>query len=451
MSQYPYPYYDELEYPEYYNPEYFRRDPNQVNTEPVDYYPEYQEEYQEEYQKKEQKDYGKDYGKEPKAYKDEGDGDGYSDNKSKKSKKESDSEDEGEDIFFGAPGWSSTPIYRFVDLINDGTLEERAVNFDTHSPPKNQIIYIYECYLTENAVVFAVSDEDMQEEAISIVYPNGDKYIIYIPDQKLTKEDKRRLRNESHIEIDVSNKTTIDLYYAKEEVDRLNQILQCNNFRLSVDYVYYTQPNSTVFSYEFKINDVLLCLYDGEICVSSILLNIKSNRRYADIASRTSKVHEGNNLNKLLRAAAILVAPKIKPDLSYLISYAINPISVHLLVKYFDGEVQLLDHDKNAINEQSLYDLLPGYPPHMTLRDAQDIISEFRQVNIYMHLDPNHIAMAERVFRETAPKVRCDRGPGPGRRGGGGRTRRATHNHKKTKRRVKGWSGKRHTKRHSRK
>lgn len=342
----------------------------------------------------------------------------------------------------------STTIYRMGDLMNSDVITKLPVNFDTHEPHQTQRINIYEIYLpTGDTKAFALDEDAEQEEAVKLIFVEHNPIILYLGTRKLTDADKRHLRDEELLEVKASTTFPYDLSSARDEIARLNNILGCDNFRITLDYTYTLDPNSTIYAYEFNTKDIVICLFERDVCVSSIMLYLQEDKGIADIASRTSETHEGNNLNKLLRAVSILVAPKIKPDLRYLISYAINPASVYLLVKYFDGEVVLLKRDRNAINEQTLFELMPQNHTQMTPTDAQNIIHEFVQANIHMHLDPDHLALAERVFIETAPKVRCER---RNRRQGSlarGRTRRAKRNYKKTKRRGKG----RKTKRRQRK
>jgi len=57
-----------------------------------------------------------------------------------------------------------------------------------------------------------------------------------------------------------------------------------------------------------------------------------------EIFSRTKRGHDGNKLNKLLRAVIIIIGKNIHADAAYIRSEAANPISAYLMVKYFNAE-----------------------------------------------------------------------------------------------------------------
>ena len=81
---------------------------------------------------------------------------------------------------------------------------------------------------------------------------------------------------------------------------------------------------------------LLLCVFRNNICVSSIIIDYYNGA--IEIFSRTKRGHNGNKLNKLLRAVIIIIARTINTDAAYIRSEAANPISAYLMVKYFNAE-----------------------------------------------------------------------------------------------------------------
>jgi len=81
---------------------------------------------------------------------------------------------------------------------------------------------------------------------------------------------------------------------------------------------------------------LLLCIFRNNICVSSMIIDYYNGA--IEIFSRTKRGHDGNKLNKLLRAVIIIIGKNIQTDAAYIRSEAANPISAYLMVKYFNAE-----------------------------------------------------------------------------------------------------------------
>jgi hypothetical protein len=81
---------------------------------------------------------------------------------------------------------------------------------------------------------------------------------------------------------------------------------------------------------------LLLCAFRNNICVSSMIIDYYNGA--IEIFSRTKRGHDGNKLNKLLRAVIIIIGKDIHKDTAYIRSEAANPISAYLMVKYFNAE-----------------------------------------------------------------------------------------------------------------
>ena len=81
---------------------------------------------------------------------------------------------------------------------------------------------------------------------------------------------------------------------------------------------------------------LLLCIFRNNICVSSMIIDYYGGA--IEIFSRTKRGHNGNKLNKLLRAVIVIIGKTIHPDAVYIRSEAANLISAYLMVKYFNAE-----------------------------------------------------------------------------------------------------------------
>jgi hypothetical protein len=353
------------------------------------------------------------------------------------------------------------PVYNIADLLMDGTLVQLPLTFDSIEPRETQQISIFE-YRPEGSKVFALKNEDYQKTVVRVVFSDTSSIILYIGRDPLTKQLKREIRQFNPETILASNKLPYNLDSAIAEIERFNQILGCNDFNLRLDYVYEIEPESLVYVYDFNIRSIILCLFQDDVCVSSVGLVI--GKQSVEIESRTRPENEGNNLNKLLRAAAISIIRMINPNLRKVISYAVHSASVYLMVKHFGGIPNLMDFLNTRENKQRLQQMIPADHNRFTVDNAKTILREFGgQINVLLPLDDAHIALANQKFEETAGLVNCDRDTtdmGSGRGRGRGKSRRLRNYRQKTRvqsrRKVKKTkrnrkSGKRQTKRRQKK
>lgn len=364
---------------------------------------------------------------------------------------ESDESEDEDDI--------AMPVYNIADLLMDGTLVQLPLTFDSIEPRETQQISIFQ-YRPEGSKVFALKNEDYQKTVVRVVFSDTSSIILYIGRDPLTKQLKREIRQFNPETILASNKLPYNLDSAIAEIERFNQILGCNDFNLRLDYVYEIEPESLVYVYDFNIRSIILCLFQDDVCVSSVGLVI--GKQSVEIESRTRPENEGNNLNKLLRAAAISIIRMINPNLRKVISYAVHSASVYLMVKHFGGIPNLMDFLNTRENKQRLQQMIPADHNRFTVDNAKAILRAFGgQINVILPLDDAHIALANQKFEETAGLVNCDRdttdmGSGRGR----GKSRRLRNYRQKTRaqsrRKVKKTkrnrkSGKRQTKRRQKK
>ena len=109
--------------------------------------------------------------------------------------------------------------------------------------------------------------------------------------------------------------------------------------------------------------DFVICLnYNTYKCISSIACKINPDTHCVEFSSKTHKDHERNKYNLLLRSAFILLCPHITYNdgqhITTILSRAINPISIYLMVKYFYSENDKLTkymNDNNLNNDTLTY------------------------------------------------------------------------------------------------
>jgi hypothetical protein len=148
--------------------------------------------------------------------------------------------------------------------------------------------------------------------------------------------------------------TIFDLSEAKSKLEELNEIIRSNKLivdcnhsckvkleGLSLDYV-KDMADKEIVSYRHpEKNDLLLCLNfiigESIACLSSIELVVQDD--VVEINSRTLDQIQGKKYNTLLRCVAMILVPLLSSQIKSVISIALNPISVYLLCRSFDGSI----------------------------------------------------------------------------------------------------------------
>ena len=211
----------------------------------------------------------------------------------------------------------------------------------------------------------------------------------------------------------------INLDKVHQKLKKLNNQLNtfCSNIKkntLALNYAYDLENYSSII-YQYNtssittpvyatFNALLLCFFSENNCISQILLNIDMNEEqklYLTIDSDTKTDYGRRKLNKLLRAAVIILAKELNPDLQAVVSNAVNPISLHLLAKYFKAKVY-----NSETNEEYKFP-----KENITYNDAEEYIKEYGGAIVKIELTEENIKNAETIFNELItlgdPKIKC--------------------------------------------
>ena len=139
-------------------------------------------------------------------------------------------------------------------------------------------------------------------------------------------------------------------------------------------------------------NQLLLCYFNQNNCISQIQLTIKNNDTIYGtvlaIDSNTKTAYEGLKINRLLRAIAIIIAKEIDNKIQAIWSNAVNPISLYLLTKYYNAKV----YNINTNNLEKEFD------SQTTFKQADEYIKKNGGAMVYVELTPKNIANAEILF-----------------------------------------------------
>ena len=154
----------------------------------------------------------------------------------------------------------------------------------------------------------------------------------------------------------------LNLSNANKQIKELNGLLKrtCPDFYLRVDYLTSFPENSNINLYNgmmllqylnslYTYSGIVLCLFTGNECVSSIDMNFTSYALHID--SQTSTRYRGRKFNKLLRAVAIIISKKINEKIDTLTSIAGNRLSAQIMIYSFNAECY--DEQNNLISKST--------------------------------------------------------------------------------------------------
>lgn len=192
----------------------------------------------------------------------------------------------------------------------------------------------------------------------------------------------------------------IDLTSAKKKINELNSLLNCMDYKISLDYAFNLNNNTEINAY-YNINngeELYLCVYHkNSICISSLTISYSNEKNEITIDSRTKIGHEGMNLNKLLRSIIILLSKYIFPDAKTIVSSAVNAISTYIMIKYFNADIVNVD------------ETLPLYPNY---DEIENYIKYKDGIETVVKLTDENIKNAEKVFNDIINKFKCEKKTG---------------------------------------
>jgi hypothetical protein len=183
----------------------------------------------------------------------------------------------------------------------------------------------------------------------------------------------------------------------RDELERLNKIINCTKYRLAFDYGYNLgDGNKKINSYSEDACIPMLCLFNGQTCVSSVEITKAIHNPFAvNISSFSNPSIRMSGINKLIRAAAIFISSKLNPDITFIESIAENPISAHILLNSLNGYVL-----RSETIDKTILDLSQRSIPFEQIKRYTDT---GYILNIEINIrDPDTLVAAERVFNEVA-------------------------------------------------
>ena len=221
----------------------------------------------------------------------------------------------------------------------------------------------------------------------------------------------------------------LSLTQAKNELNLLNDQLNCIDYRVSIDYISDLPQNTNICSYSQECSssqdlpdNLIICIFTMDNkCVSSLELYVDLDNKFIEINSRTKEEFQGKKMNKLLRTMIVLLAPKIHPNIKGIKSTASNPISAHLMINTLNATPYIED----SFTEIPKADLNLFSKIKAFMIDEEEADEDFKEINVIdtiIFITDENINNAMKVFKNLIQSSFCQQK-------GGGTKRRKKYNH----------------------
>lgn len=186
----------------------------------------------------------------------------------------------------------------------------------------------------------------------------------------------------------------VDLDLAKQQIALLNINLQSRNIEIGLDYIYDMSKYNEIHYFGASSRDagstLLLCINCNSNCVASLIIkyDYKSNNIYLD--AFTNSQYEGRNMNALLHSILIIISKRIYPSAISLVSVAVNPVSAHIMLKYFNATMihEPIYNSKDILDQSSKFE------------DIKSVVDRYNGISVAVLLNEENISNAENKFEE---------------------------------------------------
>jgi hypothetical protein len=159
----------------------------------------------------------------------------------------------------------------------------------------------------------------------------------------------------------------------RNELKRINDDLtqKCNaSYRLEISQYRYRDADAAVYDELSNEYDIILCLYHGPKCVSSVTGRYNQSKQSMELLSKTATEYEGLKFNLYLRSIFIYLMYFVRPSIQTIYSHSMNPISTYAMYKHYhasNSDLQEYTRDRGLT------------PETFTLADAQNFHTYFTE------------------------------------------------------------------------
>lgn len=150
----------------------------------------------------------------------------------------------------------------------------------------------------------------------------------------------------------------------RNELQHINEALQrhCGpSYKLELSQYRFRKLGSAVYDETSEEYNIILCLFHGERCVSSVTGRYNKPNNSMELLSKTEPGYEGLKFNLYLRTAFIYLMCFLRTPVKTIYSHSLNPISTYAMYKHYNASNPDL---KKYVREHNLT------PATFTLEDA---------------------------------------------------------------------------------
>jgi hypothetical protein len=339
-----------------------------------------------------------------------------------------DEDDESEPTYtYNDDEYDPDDIDDVVDIqsaIRNEDIMETTLNINTINNPTTRRVRIYQSNVEGGAFFL---DSDFNENAVKVIYPDArdNAYtvsIYYFGRRQLTHEMKNRIRRAKLPIVHASITMNYYLADARADLIPLYPSLKGTGLRIRLDYIYDFNNGETLYLPSIRPNGIVLGLMNGKTCISSLLINIPTNKDFASFEYRTMEgIENWRLLTKLLITAAVIIMPKFSFPLGhhdhdqgdhlldYLVTYETDPSLLQFMINDFNSKIDLTNDNNNGRSYAILKKMMSTDEgeevTEVTLEKATHLIDEFAQVKARLMREQPGIDL-KNVFREIAAQLK---------------------------------------------
>lgn len=140
----------------------------------------------------------------------------------------------------------------------------------------------------------------------------------------------------------MNRRPPINLASARSELRKINADLLHNcgpDYKLKMLQYRYRDIEAAVYDTTSAADeyDILLCLYHGNKCVSSVTGRYNKTNRSMELLSKTAPEYEGMKFNLYLRSVFIYLMCFVRPTIERIVSHSMNPVSTYAMYKHYNA------------------------------------------------------------------------------------------------------------------
>jgi hypothetical protein len=303
---------------------------------------------------------------------------------------------------------------KYIKKLNDKNIykikiEECYYYFSFSEDDSKKYILLHNSNINNKAFYFfkmpdAIKDYHLNSKKLDIEYFINTKMVVNNDLPKFLKNIYSNIKHRYFYDKNCISLSSIEkLESAKKELAKLNETIKqkCPEMKLELDYLFNINNEKVSVLFSNDINSLVLCLCNDKIgCISCIQYELNTDNNIV-ISSKTDEEYEGKKYNSLVRSAIIIISKYIFPTAEKIISYAINPISVWVLLKNFNAIIPSTLNNEDIIDYFNENNISINEINFDNIKNFYDMDKEYESaVELEINLTPDNINNARNIFNK---------------------------------------------------